>query len=179
MAREPIILAIDPSLKSTGYAYTISNYPYSVGHGRVTVKKLKGCERLQYLKEALEDLLALYRPEFVVYEDYSFGSKGRSTYGIAELGGILRLELYNRGLDVLFVPPTSLKVFTTNDGFADKDTMIAAVRKKYNIAEDIGDDAADAIALWGLARAYLGLDRARTKRKRDTLTKCKLVKGKE
>jgi Holliday junction resolvasome RuvABC endonuclease subunit len=177
VAQEPSILAIDPSLSSTGYAYSHADHPSEVLYDCVKVKKLRGAERLHHLRLVIRGILDRIDPDFVVYEDYSFGSKGRATYGIAELGGIFRLALYERGIDTLFVPPTTLKVFTANHGFADKETMIAIVKEKHKIEGPIGDDEADAIALWDLARCYLSLDRARTARKRDALNKCRLVTG--
>lgn len=163
------ILAIDPSLTSTGFAYYESD---GVVFG--TIKpKVKDESRLYWIRQHVRKLLTDVKPNIVVYEDYSFGSKGRSIYGIAELGGVLRLELYEQGIDVLFVPPTTLKVFTTDYGFADKETMIAEVRKRHSITEEINHDEADAIALLHLCRCYVGIEKVRTVRKREALTKCK------
>jgi Holliday junction resolvasome RuvABC endonuclease subunit len=177
VAQNKIVLGIDPSLSSTGYAFNYLEGITAVQYYCIKAKKIRGCARLYHFRTAIRSILDRVNPELVVYEDYSYGSKGRATYGIAELGGLFRLELYERGLDVLFVPPTSLKVFTANHGFADKETMIAMVKEKHKIEESIGDDEADAIALWYLGRCFLGMERTRTERKRDTLTKCTLVKG--
>lgn len=167
------VLAIDPSLTSTGYAHSSAD---GVVFGMIRPKKLKAEPRLLWLRCRLRELITEVSPDVVVYEDYSFGSKGRGVYGMAELGGVWRLELYEQNIDTLFVPPTTLKLFTANHGFADKETMIAAVKERHSITEKINDDEADAIALWHLGRCYLGLERTRTKRKKDTLKKCKYVR---
>lgn len=173
------ILGIDPSLVRTAYAfgYSVKLKEYGTLIASNQHHKLRGSQRLKVMRMALEHLIDETAPDLCVYEDYSFGSKGRATYGIAELGGLFRLTLYEAGIDTLYVPPTTLKLLTAGIGNADKDQMIAAVKETHEIKESIKDDEADAIGLWHIGRGYAGYTRMRTSSRRTAMGKCILVKG--
>ena len=170
------LLGFDPSLVSSGFAY--SDIEGRVHTGRILPKKLKGTERLVFIRQKLEILLDTTKAEMLIYEGYSMGSKGRSVYDIGELGGILKTKAFERGVEVLLVPPASLKQFATGKGNADKDKVIASVASNwgFNIPHN---DEADAFALLKFGEAY------RNQRKRrgypaiqsQALYKARLISG--
>lgn len=143
------ILAIDPSLNGTGLCYpdgTTRNAPKT---------DLKGPLRLWRLRQDLRDTLDSARPDLVVLEDYSYGSKGSSVFQIAEWGGVLRLTLHEMGFPVAFVPPTSLKAWATGKGNANKATMVSEITKRSG-QTFATDDQADAWGLWAMASQHYG-----------------------
>ena len=60
--------------------------------------------------------------EQIALEGYSMGSKGK-VFHIAENTGVLKYKIYNAGIPLEIIPPTSLKKFATGKGNADKDSM--------------------------------------------------------
>lgn len=167
------VVAIDPSLTSLGFAYKVGDRETV---GRVQPKRITGMERLGYIRGYIEGLLEDCLPDLVVYEDYSMGSKGK-TFHIGELGGVLKLAIYERKIPILLVPPSSLKLFATGKGNADKDQVKVAMAKvRGRLFES--DDEADAYALLQLGIAYSDrrqMPRDRRHYKHTALSGCELV----
>ena len=57
----------------------------------------------------------------VFIEGYSFGSRGRALFQIAENGGILKYRLTRHKYEI--IPPANIKKFATQKGNADKEQM--------------------------------------------------------
>ncbi len=133
------VAGIDPSLQSTGVAtYTDGRFlPY-----RIQELRRKGAARLCSIRDRV----------CTVIEGYSYGSEGR-WYDLGELGGVLRVALFERGIPYLVVPPSSLKRFTAGNGHATKEAMMRAVASYYAVSTSI-DDEADAVALARFAYVY-------------------------
>ena len=138
------ILAIDPSLTATGLCYPD-------GTTETLKTRLTGMERLEWLR----DYVAIYAEDadLVVIEGYSYGSKGRAVVNIGELGGVLRLWLYEYGPPYVEIPPSCLKRYATGKGNASKDDMLqaAVVRSGHTFCDN---NAADAWWLWQAALAH-------------------------
>ena len=72
------------------------------------------------------------------------GNAGPILYG---LHTTLQLFCYdNRNIELVYIPPKTLKKFITGNGNANKEKMMEALYKKYKIAV-FNDNQADAIAL--------------------------------
>lgn len=109
-------------------------------------KPTRGMARLNYIREKVLKIIKKYKVTKLAIEGYSFRSSGRSVFDLGELGGVLRLALYNNNLeDYLEVPPTSLKSFIII-GNADKELMRQGILDKYEIDFE-NDNIADAYAL--------------------------------
>ena len=93
--------------------------------------------------------------DLVVIEGYSYMSTGQTLY-LAELGGIVKHELYKREKTVVEVPPSTLKKFVTGKGNAKKDQMMLAIYKRWGTEFD-NNDAADAYALAQYGRTLPGV----------------------
>jgi len=152
-----IILGIDPSLTSTGICVMSE-------HGNILSTKaitsyFTGVKRLKDFKEQIIDICqyvaGLKEKTSVFIEGYSFGSIGRKEF-IAELGGIIRLTLYEQELEFVDVPPTVLKKYITGKGNADKVAVGVAVMKQYGEGFDTTDQT-DAFVLCQIGLAYFGL----------------------
>lgn len=85
-------------------------------------------------------------------EGYAYSAKG-AVFNLGELGGVLRLALYKRGVPTIEVPPTFLKKHMTGKGNSPKNLMLKEAYKRYEI--DIDDDNdCDAFALALVAQDY-------------------------
>ena len=73
---------------------------------------------------------------------------------VAEIGALVRAELWRRGIPVLEVPPTTLKKYVTGKGNADKSQMLMHMYKKWGV-EPPTDNVGDAYALARLGREFL------------------------
>ena len=94
----PRIVALDLSLTGTGVCLPD-------GQTRVIHTKLRGMERLTYIRGNLAVLFYQRDPELVVVEGYSYRSKGSSAVSLGELGGVVRMYLHEKELPYVELPP--------------------------------------------------------------------------
>lgn len=158
---------IDPSLTAT--AVVIIDDEGKLVRSRIESPKLVGPQRLISIKNAaLTELCNLPVPvELVCIEHYAMGAKfGREAAG--ELGGVLRVMMFENQFEYYEIPPLRLKQFATGKASAEKDHILMAVYKKWGVEFDKNDEA-DAFILAQMARAiYLtqcGNDEEREKLK--------------
>jgi Holliday junction resolvasome RuvABC endonuclease subunit len=90
--------------------------------------------------------------EDVFIEGYSFGSKGRGVFQIAENCGILKYRLLEKGIGYTTVVPSVVKKGATGKGNADKDLMYEAFVKEVKIdlkklfdTEKVGNPISDIV----------------------------------
>lgn len=132
-----VICGVDPSLQKTGII--ILNSAGDIIHEElIKPKKLKGIERLIFIRNRMVEILNKFGVTVVAIESYSFGSRGRATFSLGELGGVLRVGLTDAEFDFYDVSPSSLKSFIADNGAADKIMMREAVKAKYKL--DIEED---------------------------------------
>lgn len=93
-------------------------------------------------------------PDLVAIEGYSYGSKFVA-HALGELGGVVRLELYDLGIRYIVVPPSSVKRYACGNGNASKDDMLLAAVRRLGY-EGNSKDQAD--AMWVRASALAALD---------------------
>lgn len=142
-------LGIDQSLNGTGLCRLLEGG--GVDHlETVCPGKLRGVERLAHIKSKTATLL-YPSVKFAAIEHYSYNSVGR-VFELGEVGGVLRLLVYEYGVPFVVVPPTSLKKFATGNAAADKAAMVAAAKKEgANVADD---NQADAFFLAMIAKFF-------------------------
>lgn len=157
-----MILGLDLSVNSTGYYFIRSTGEEASGRLAVP-EKLKTTDnhfyRLAWLEEHLLGLLCKCDGlHTVVLEDYSYNSKGSSTYAIAEWGGIARLLLHKRQITTYGVSPYALKAFACPDMKATevkKEHILLNVFKRWG--RDITqNDIADAFVLAAMGMELIG-----------------------
>lgn len=141
------VLALDLSLTSTGAAH-------SGGTSRITPKS-RGVDRLADIRTLIADLVRSTAPEVVVLEGYAFGARGRAMFNIGELGGVVRLLLFDMGIPFVEVPPSCLKLFATGKGNSGKDAVLECAIRSFGF-EGHGNDEADAWMLLKIAEAHYG-----------------------
>lgn len=118
----------------------------------VATGSLTGAPRLARIRDGLRDLLSNYGVKQAAMEGYSYDSVGR-TFDLGEVGGIVRLLLYDLGVQFVVVAPAQLKKFAGTSPQATKEMVAKAVKKKWSIAID-QDDACDAFVLAQVAKVY-------------------------
>lgn len=81
--------------------------------------------RCKVISAEVHAVYSAYKPERITIEDLSYNSKGNATRDLAVLFGMI-VRLLPK---VQTVPPTTLKLFASGSGKADKKTMLAALEK--------------------------------------------------
>jgi crossover junction endodeoxyribonuclease RuvC len=150
-----VVVGLDLSLTSTGYVAlaecggVISTQAIKTD-GRIGLSRLDDLT-VQILSEINSD-----NPSLIVIEGYAFGvGKGSSLADLAELGGIIKHDLYTTGYRMIVVPPARLKKFVTGKGNAKKDQMRLEVYKRWGFEHE-SNDVIDAYGLAQLGLAVLG-----------------------
>jgi len=91
-------------------------------------------------------------PDVVILEGYSHGSSNQAHY-LGELGGVIRLALYEAGIPYVDIAPQKRARYATGRGNAGKDDILqAAVHRSGRIFDS--NDAADAWWLWQMGLAH-------------------------
>jgi crossover junction endodeoxyribonuclease RuvC len=153
-----ICMGIDPSLNSTGVAVRRNGkiLAYCIGGG-----DLKGEQRLMHVRDAVASALDMYKPALVAYEGLAMGFSAKTSNNVlnlAELGGILKLLILERGIDILSVSPNSLKLFATGKGNAKKEEVSLALQASVGVTFSTSDQY-DAAGLLMMGEMYHGSKR--------------------
>jgi len=119
-------------------------------------RKVKGPERLKFLRDALAQTLEPYRDEIrhAALEGQSLGSVG-DIDGLGQINGVVQVLLTDLGVKrPLVVPPGTLKKFVSGNGQAKKSMMRRVTRETWKIDID-QDDLCDAHGLARFAEEYV------------------------
>lgn len=158
------IIGLDLSLTATGIADETGT--------RCIKPKSKGVERLGEVRDALLRMMhehvtfdaqficgtgprhCVDMPRLVVIEGYSMGRQSGSQ-GVAqqlgELGGVVRLALFEAGVPFVDVSPASLKKYATGKGNASKDLVYGEAIRRLGYTGQSNDEAD---AMWLRAMAH-------------------------
>lgn len=129
------ILGLDLSLTATGVA--VDGEVETISFPR-----LKGMPRLAAIRDEVM-AIARGRSRLALIEGYAYNAH-QSGERLGELGGVIRLALWEAGVGYVEVAPSTLKLFATGKGNAPKDQVLtAAVRAGFT-----GDDNNAADAFW-------------------------------
>jgi crossover junction endodeoxyribonuclease RuvC len=142
------VLGLDLSLTATGYAYNDE----VTGVFR---SKNRGPRRLAEIRGAVLDYA--YESDIVVLEGYSYASANQA-HQVGELGGVVRVALFDKRIPFVDVAPAVLKKFATGKGNAPKDAMIAAAIRRFDF-EGTDNNEADAWMLREMGLAAYGSGR--------------------
>lgn len=134
------VLGLDLSLTRPGFA--------DDEHGAWAYRTpdLRGAERLIHLRDVVLDLAA--GTDLVVVEGYSHAS-AQQAHQIGELGGLVRVGLFERDCRYVIVQPSSRAKYATGKGNAKKSRVVSAWSARTGVTfED--DNACDAHILWAM-----------------------------
>jgi Holliday junction resolvasome RuvABC endonuclease subunit len=159
-------LGLDLSLTSTGYCIN--------GETGIISTKTKGPERLSIVSNEIIDLIIKHNIDAVIIEGYSFASRNSQAHSIGELGGAVRMRLWESGIPFVDVPPTCRAKFATGKGNAGKAEVISAISAKTGLTF-LGAGADDECDAWVLEQMVLTYTKKSTifwtKEQLDGLTK--------
>lgn len=139
-------VGIDLSLTSTGI---------SCGEMLKTVtSSYRSVQRLQDVRnKIMTDLSSVDNP-IVCIEGYSFNSRNSQAHSIGELGGVIRLALYELNIPYVEIPPTTRAKFATGRGNAGKTEVMSSVSARTGLVftGKGADDMCDAWILEEIGR---------------------------
>lgn len=139
-------IGIDPSLTSTGL---------SIWEDTRSIRPvLKGVPRLIEIRNELMNVIGERNIVAVAIEGYSFSSRNSHAHSLGELGGAIRIALYERGIPWLEVPPTVRAKFATGKGNASKSEVVSAISAMTGIVWS-GADGADRCDAWVIEQVLL------------------------
>ncbi len=164
------VIGIDPSSARIGLAHADGTVESISPDRGVT-----GAQRLAQLRDRLT--LAIRRrpplPDLAVIEGYSLDPRRLSVMIVlGEVGGVVRLAMHDLTIGYVEVPPTSLKLYATGSGKADKTAMVQAA-VNLGAPGHVNHDEADAWHARRMGRGvYHQLESATAKHEHDALARC-------
>lgn len=146
-----LLAGLDLSLTSTGISIA--------GDTQIIATKEKGAERLSILSKQILDICMSHKVSCTLIEGYSFSSRNSQAHSIGELGGCVRMRLWENGIPFIDVPPTCRAKFATGKGNASKGEVISAISAKTGkvFSGAGGNDECDAWVLEQMGLTYAGL----------------------
>ena len=145
------ILAIDPSLRSTGFAVLerlAGAKVRALEYGTIpNAPKLLPSSCLVAIHARLAELSARHQPECAAVEAVIFVQSHRTAITLGAARGSAILAMAQRGLPVFEYAPTDVKQAVVGRGGASKDQVAFMVRALLGLTETPQADAADALAI--------------------------------
>lgn len=140
-----VIVGLDPSITSTGYALIDSDDKHIIKCGRIrTSPKNSTNERIMFIIKELEFIYSIYLANIceiqsVMFEDGFIGPNKKGSLDLAELRGALMAYHSYKHLEVYRKQPTAIRKQFGLPGNAKKDEVAKKVSKLYpNLEEEIG-----------------------------------------
>lgn len=151
------IVALDLSLNSTGVATSDGPFNDVETWALNPSDKLNDLERLQWIRNTIRLILAGPKEtaDLIVIEGYAPGRQYKRE-AMGELGGIIKLDLFEQGYPLAIVGTNQLKLYATGKGNSDKFKVGQAAAHRAGRTFDT-DDEADAWWLHQMASAHYGL----------------------
>lgn len=142
-----IVCGCDPSLTGTGIC--VLDQDFKITHVSTLTNKLFGIPRLIYIRDCLNSVITECKPDIVFIEGYAMGIRGTHVFNLGELGGVLRVLIYESKLPYVDVSPTTLKKYICGNGLAKKNVMLEQTFRKFGVGSDVlkDDNQVDAYCL--------------------------------
>jgi crossover junction endodeoxyribonuclease RuvC len=144
------VLAIDPSLRGTGFAILDKDGPKvrAVTYGVVkNASSLLPSGCLVAIHERIVDLIREHQPECAAFEGVIYVQSHRTAITLGAARGAALLAAAIHGLPIYEYAPRRVKQSVVGRGGADKGQVGFMVRALLGLAETPGADAADALAI--------------------------------
>jgi len=147
------VLAIDPSLRSTGFAVLertggAGAKPQVLEYGTIkNPERLRPSECLVTIHERLGAVIECHAPTCVAVESVIYVQSYRTAITLGAARGAALLAAAQRGLEVFEYPPTRVKQAVVGRGGAKKEQVGFMVRALLGLTETPGPDTADAMAI--------------------------------
>ena len=144
------ILAVDPSLRGTGYAVLEEQgsrtrcLQYGVVHNPATLSQ-EGC--LLAIHETLSLSIATFQPSALAIEKVIYVQSFATAIILGSARGVAVLAAAQKGLSIHEYPPKRVKQAVVGSGAAAKNQVAFMIRALLGLTETPPSDAADAIAI--------------------------------
>jgi crossover junction endodeoxyribonuclease RuvC len=145
------VVGLDLSLTSTGVAFG-EDFTQAISTAH------KGPKRLAVMRDLVMTAVSTVSAPYVVIEGYSFGSRNSQAHSIGELGGVIRVALWERAIPYVEIAPTARAKFATGRGNASKNEVVSAISARTGVvwSGKGGDDRCDAWILQEMGLAHFG-----------------------
>ena len=147
------LLAIDPSLRGTGFAVieTDGKKHRALEYGVITNNaKLSQSGCLVSIHEKITELVTRHTPEECAVEGVIFVQSLRTAITLGAARGASMLAVAQHGIPIYEYAPRKVKLAVVGSGAADKKQVAFMIRALLGLTETPPADAADALAI-GLA----------------------------
>ena len=147
------VIAIDPSLRSTGFAILEREDAYgakvrALEYGIVkNAAGLLGSSCLVAIRQRVSELVERYRPDSAAVEAVIYVQSYRTAITLGAARGAALVALAERGLAIFEYAPRSVKQSVVGRGGAGKEQVGFMVRALLGLTETPQADAADALAI--------------------------------
>jgi len=144
------LLAIDPSLRCTGYAVLESDgrNHRALDYGIIrNVPALKPSACLVAIHTRVQELLVQWQPAAVAIESVIYVQSHQTAISLGAARGCAILAAAQRGLPIHEYPPRRVKQAVVGNGAAQKSQVAFMVRALLKLTETPSPDAADALAI--------------------------------
>lgn len=144
------VLAIDPSLRGTGFAILekTGGKLRALDFGTIKNKPAllpSGC--LVAIHERVSELIAQFQPECAAFEAVIFVQSYKTAITLGAARGAALVAVAARGLPIYEYAPRRVKQSVVGRGAAQKDQVGFMVRALLGLTETPAADAADALAI--------------------------------
>lgn len=159
-----IILAVDPSLRGTGYAVVRVNAngggkPACLEYGVVRMeRKVSVSACLLEIHRRLSESIGRHQPGLLAIESTIYVQSHRTAIILGAARGVALLAAAQHGMEVEEFAPRKVKLAVVGKGAADKQQVAFMVRALFGLEETPPPDAADALAI-ALTCSQAGLTR--------------------
>jgi len=147
------LLAIDPSLRSTGFA-VLERPAAAAAKVRVleygTIRnpdRLRSSGCLVAIHEKIAELVARHEPVAAALESVIFVQSRQTAIVLGAARGAAILAIAQKGIEIYEYPPTRVKQAVVGRGSAGKEQVAFMVRALLGLTETPASDAADAMAI--------------------------------
>jgi crossover junction endodeoxyribonuclease RuvC len=144
------VLAIDPSLRSTGFAVLESagQKVRAITFGSIcNADRMLPSGCLVAIHKRVVELIQEHQPECAVFEAVIYVQSYRTAITLGSARGAALLGVAERGLPIYEYAPRRVKQSVVGRGAADKTQVGFMVRALLGLSENPAPDAADALAI--------------------------------
>jgi len=150
IARERIILGIDPGTSMTGYGVirTVGPVPELIAIGAIDLSKIDDhYVKLKHIFDRISAIIDEYHPDELAIEAPFFGKNVQSMLKLGRAQGAAIAAALNRSVPIFEYAPRKIKMSITGQGAASKEQVAAMLMNilKFNLTE-IKLDATDGLA---------------------------------
>jgi crossover junction endodeoxyribonuclease RuvC len=150
-----LFLGIDQSLQSPGFALVTEKGEHFKSSTLSVTRESRGVQREAFIRDGLMDFIEGREAQIKAgaIEGFSVNSVHRP-FDLGGIFSVLRLYVFDVShIELMIVPPLSLKKFVTGNGHATKEQVLYSVKTVWGIDFKDASDSADAFGLAKLAWA--------------------------